>query len=52
MKINVKQREIERETKHIFTTVSFQVSLMFSFFNQNHYNFLKFYWCINYFIFH
>ena len=31
MKIIVKLREIERETKHLCTMVSFQVSLMFSF---------------------
>ena len=31
-KINVKLRETDRETKRLFTTVSFQVSLMFSFF--------------------
>ena len=29
MKINVKPREIERETKHLFTTVSFQVIFSF-----------------------
>ena len=34
MKINVKRRERERETKHLFTTVSFQVSLMFSSFTN------------------
>ena len=35
MKIIVKLREIERETKHLFTTVSFQVRLVrFSFFNN------------------
>ena len=34
MRMNVKLREIERETKHLFTTVSFQVSFMFSFLNN------------------
>ena len=34
VKINVKLREIELETKHLFTTVSFQVSLLLSFFNN------------------
>ena len=29
MKITVKVREIERETKHLFTTVSFQVTFSF-----------------------
>ena len=33
-KINVKLREIERGKKHLLTTVSFQVSLMFSLFNN------------------
>ena len=30
MKIDVKLREIEQETKHLFTTVSFQVMFSFS----------------------